>query len=295
MANTIVTTSLPEYVNQHTSELLIKAMTGAPTLRHIEQLLGVKGATTLNVLNPTVVFGDGSECGFNAQGVDTLTQRTLSAIPVKVEKEWCARALADTYLNHQLRWEAGAEEMPFEEKFANANVAEIANELDKLIWQGNDGLGAKGFIDLATASGSGVVTASGADIVAVVNAVYAKIPTSALQRGGVIFMSETNFRAYVTALNAECCSGRVLDASAGEILYAGDSRVTIVGVSGLEGTNYVVGSAKDNLVYGTDVRDSHATYDVWFSKDNGAFRFLVLFTAGVQFKFPDEFVLGNIA
>lgn len=294
MANSIVKTSLPEYVNQHTSELLIKAMTGARTLRHIEQMLGVKGATTLNVLNSSVVFGDGKECGFNAQGADTLTQRALNAVPIKIEKEWCARSLADTYLNHQLRWEAGSEVMPFEEKFIDSNIAEIAAELDKAIWQGNDSLGLDGFIDLATASGSGIVTASANNIVAAVNAVYAKIPTEALQRGAVIFLSDTNFRAYVAALNAECCGARIIDASAGEILYGGDSRVTIVGVGGLEGTNYIVGSAKDNLVYGTDIRDSHATFDVWFSKDNGAFRFLVLFTAGVQYKFPDEFVLGTI-
>lgn len=295
MADTIVKTSLPEYVNQHTSELLIKAMTGAKTLRYIEQMLGVKFKTTLNILNSSVVFADGQECGFNAEGADTLSQRVLTALPIKVNKEWCPRTLIDTYANHELRLVAGGEVMPFEEKFVNSNLAEIASELDKLIWQGNDTLGAQGFVDLASALDSGVVTAEGANIVDLVNAVYSAIPTEVLDRGAVIFMSETNYRAYVSALNAECCNGTIYDASTGEMRYKGDSRVTLVGVGGLEGTNYVVASAKDNFVYGTDIRDAHATFKLWYSDDADLFRFKVLFNAGVQFKFPDEVVFGSIS
>lgn len=295
MADTIVRTSLPEYVNQHTSELLIMAMTGAKTLRYIEQMLGVKFKTTLNILNSSVVFADGQECGFNAEGADTLSQRVLTALPIKVNKEWCPRTLIDTYANHELRLVAGGEVMPFEKKFVNSNLAEIASELDKLIWQGNDTLGAQGFVDLASALDSGVVTAEGANIVDLVNAVYSAIPTEALDRGAVIFMSETNYRAYVSALNAECCNGTIYDASTGEMRYKGDSRVTLVGVGGLEGTNYVVASAKDNFVYGTDIRDAHATFKLWYSDDADLFRFKVLFNAGVQFKFPDEVVFGSIS
>lgn len=296
MADSIVKTSLPEYVNQNNNELLIKAMTGAKTLRYIEQMLGVKGKTTLNILNSTVVFADGSECGFNAEGADTLSQRVLEPVVIKINKEWCDRTLIDTFANHELRLVAGGETMPFEEKFADSNVAVIAKELDKLIWQGNDTLGAKGFIDLASELNSGVVTAEGATISATVDAVYSKIPTEALDRGAVIFMSETNYRAYVSSLNASCCGNiPVIDARAGEMPYVGDSRVTIVGVGGLEGTNYVVGSAKDNLVYGTDIRDAHAEYKLWYSDDADLFRFKVLFNAGVQYKFPSEFVFGAVS
>lgn len=296
MANSIVKTALPEYVEQHASELLIKAMTEAPTLKHIDKMYGVKGSTSLNVLNTTIVFGDGAECGFEPTGADTLSQRVLAAKPVKVQKDWCQRSLNDTYANYQLLFKAGAETLPFEEKFVESNLAQIAKELDKTIWQGNDTLDIEGFVDIATASDSGVLTASGSGVVAAIDAVYTKIPTDALSRGAVIFVSETNFRAYVADMNANCCGNRpVLDASEGVLPYAGDSRVKIVAVSGLEGTNYAIGSAADNFVYGTDIEDSHASADLWFSEDNRSFRFEVLFTAGVQYKFPNEVVLGTIA
>ena len=296
MASTIVKTSLPEYVDQNSSDLLIKAMTGAKTLRHIEQYLGVKYKTALNILDSEVVFADGSECGFNAQGTDTLSQRILTALPIKINKEWCDRTLIDTFANHELRMVAGQETMPFEEKFVNSNLAEIAKKLDTLIWQGDEALGAEGFIDLASALDSGVISAEANSITALVDEVYTNIPSEALDRGAVIFLSDTNYRSYVSAHNANCCGNMpIIDAREGEMQYPGDSRVTIVGVGGLEGTNYVVGSAKDNFVYGTDVRDAHATFKVWYSDDADLFRFKVLFTAGVQFKFPGEVVFGAIA
>ena len=296
MANTIVKTSLPKYVNQHASELLVKAMTGAKTLGYVEQMLNVKNQTSLNVLNSSVVFADGKECGFNAQGNDVLSQRILTATPIKVNKEWCDRILIDTYANHELTLAAGLETMPFEEKFVEANLSDIANKLEKLIWQGDNSLGAKGFINLATESGSGVLTASAEDVVNTVDAVYTKLPAEVLEKGAIIFLSNTNYRAYVTALNAQCCSNQpIIDAATGEMKYIGDSRVTIVGVGGLEGTQYVFASAKSNLVYGTDVQDAHAMFKVWFSDDEDMFRFKSLFTAGVQFAFPDEVVLGTIA
>lgn len=296
MANTIVKTSLPKYVDQNASELLVKAMTGAKTLNHIAQVLNVKGSTALNTISAAVVFADGSECGFNAQGSDTLSQRVIETKCIKVNKEWCDRALIDTYANHQLTLAAGRETMPFEEKFVDANLVSIANKLDTLIWQGDDALGAKGFIDIATASGSGVLTASGEDVLAAVDAAYAKLPEAAIERGAIIFLSNTNYRAYVTALNSQCCGNQpIIDAASGEMKYIGDSRVTIVGVGGLEGTKYAVASAKDNFVYGTDIEDAHAAFKVWFSDDDDIFRFKVLFNAGVQFAFPDEVVLATIA
>lgn len=296
MANSIVKTGLTGYVDQNRDTLLVKAMTDAKSLKYIDKLYGVKGSTALNILNTTVVFGDGSECGFEGTAADTLSQRILQAKPIKVQKDWCQRSLYDTYANHQSAIKAGAETMPFEQKFIDANISAIAHELEKTIWRGNTTLGIDGFVTIATASGSGVLTASATGVEATVEAVYAALPAEALERGAVIFVSNTAFKAYVNAKNGACCGDMpLLDAAKGELTYAGDSRVKIVATSGLEGTQNIVGSAADNFVYGTDIEDSHASVDVWFSEDNRSYRFEVLFTAGVQYKFPNEVVLGTIA
>ena len=134
MASTIVKTSLPEYVNANNDELLVKAMLGAKTLDYIEIMTDVKNKSALNYLDSAVVFADGSECGFNAQGTDTLTQRYIEVTPVKINKEWCDRDLLTTFANHQNLIEAGRETLPFEQRFVEANLAAIKAKLEDVIW-----------------------------------------------------------------------------------------------------------------------------------------------------------------
>lgn len=296
MASTIVKTSLPDFINPNAEELLVKSMLGAKTLNYFEIMTNVKSKSALNYLDSTVVFGDGSSCGFNAQGTDTLTQREIEVKPIKINKEWCDRDLLNTWMNHENLIAAGREKLPFEQRFVESNMRAIENKLDKLIWQGDDTLGIDGILDiLGDESGVIDVTGQSDDIVGMVDAVYEALPEAVMDKDVHIFISNSNFRKYIKALNGECCANRqVIDAAAGEIVYSGDSRVKIVAVEGLEGQDAVVAGARDNFVYGTDVEDAHAVYKLWYSDDEDLFRFKVLFNAGVQIKFPSEVVYGVI-
>lgn len=295
MASTIVKTSLPEYVNANNDELLVKAMLGAKSLDYIEIMTDVKHKSALNYLDSTVVFADGSECGFDASGADTLTQRYIEVMPIKINKEWCDRDLLSTFANHQNLIEAGRETLPFEQKFVDANLAAIKAKLEDVIWKGDTSLGIDGFL-AQLADEAGVIDVSAADMDALVDAVYSAIPESVMDKDVHIFMGTTEFRNYVKALNETCCANRqIIDVAAGEMTYVGDSRVKIVAVPGLNGTNKVVAGARDNFVYATDVDGSEATYKLWYSDDADLFRFKVLFNAGTQIKFPSDAVLGEIA
>lgn len=294
MASTIVKTSLPEYVNANNDELLVKSMLGAKTLDYVEIMTNVKNKSALNYLDPAVVFADGTSCGFNAQGTDTLTQRYVEVMPIKINKEWCDKDLLSTFANHQNLIAAGRETLPFERVFTDANLRAIAAELEKTIWQGNDTLGIDGFIDILGEE-AGVIDVTAASIEPLVDAVYEAIPESVMDKDVHIFMGTTEFRQYVKLVNANCCGNMpIVDAAAGEITYAGDSRVKIVAVPGLNGTNKVVAGARDNFVYATDVEGSEAVYKLWYSDDADLFRFKVLFNAGVQVKFPSDAVFGTI-
>ena len=287
-------TALQDYVNENTNELLVKSMLGAKTLNYVEIMTNVKYKSALNDLDSTAVFADGSECGFEAQGTDVLTQRTIEVKPIKVNKEWCDRDLLSTWMNHENLIAAGREKLPYEQKFVDANLRSIENNLEKLIWQGDDTLDIDGFVDILGAE-AGVIDVTAASIEPLVDAVYTAIPESVMDKDVHMFMSPTNFRNYVKLLNAECCGNQpIIDIAAGEMLYIGDSRVKIVAVPGLEDTNVVVAGARDNFVYGTDVEDAHAMFKLWYSDDDDLFRFKVLFNAGVQIKFPSDAVYGTI-
>ena len=286
--------ALPEYIQENRDELFVKAIASTKTLDYIESMLGVKGKAALNYLNSTVVLADGENCGWNPQGDDTFTQKTVETKLVAVNKEFCAKQMRSKWMSYDLSLAAGRENLPFEQKIAESNVAAIKKAVEKLIWQGDTGLSIDGLLKQIKAEGSTIKVNGGTTIIEKIGKVIAAIPAGALEKGVNVFMSYTDFRSYVEAKNAECCANMpIIDANVDELVYAGDSRIKLVPVAGLEGTNKIVAAPYDALVYATDVEDSEGIFKMWFDEKEDKFLFKVLFTAGTAVKFADEVVLWS--
>ena len=284
--------ALPDYIQENRDELFVKAIASTKTLDYIESMLGVKGKAALNYLNSTVVLADGESCGWNPQGDDTFTQKTVTTKLVAVNKEFCAKQMRSKWMSYDLSLAAGRENLPFEQKIADSNVAAIKKAVEKLIWQGDTGLGIDGLLKQIKAEENSIKVNGGTTILEKVGKVIAAIPAGALEKGVNVFMSYTDFRSYVEAKNAECCGNMpVIDANVDYLVYAGDSRIKLVPVAGLEGTDKIVAAPYDALVYATDVEDSEGIFKMWFDEKEDKFLFKVLFTAGTAVKYPDETVL----
>lgn len=288
--------ALPEYIQENRDELFVKAIASTKTLDYIESMLGVKGKAALNYLNSTVVLADGESCGWNPQGDDTFTQKTVETKLVAVNKEFCAKQMRSKWMSYDLSLAAGRENLPFEQKIADSNVAAIKKAVEKLIWQGDTGLGLDGLLKQINAEASAIKVNGGTTILEKVNKVIAAIPAGALEKGVNVFMSYTDFRSYVEAKNAECCANMpVIDANVDYLVYAGDSRIKLVPVAGLEGTDKIVAAPYDALVYATDVEDSEGIFKMWFDEKEDKFLFKVLFTAGTAVKYGDEVTIWSAA
>lgn len=284
--------ALPEYIQENRDELFVKAIASTKTLDYIESMLGVKGKAALNYLNSTVVLADGESCGWNPQGDDTFTQKTVETKLVAVNKEFCAKQMRSKWMSYDLSLAAGRENLPFEQKIAESNVAAIKKAVEKLIWQGDGSLSIAGLLSQIEGDGETIKVIGGTTILEKVGKVIAAIPAGALEKGVNVFMSYTDFRSYVEAKNAECCGNMpVIDANVDYLVYAGDSRIKLVPVAGLEGTNKIVAAPYDALVYATDVEDSEGIFKMWFDEKEDKFLFKVLFTAGTAVKYSDEVVL----
>ena len=286
--------ALPDYIQENRDELFVKAIASTKTLDYIESMLGVKGKAALNYLNSTVVLADGENCGWNPQGDDTFTQKTVVTKLVAVNKEFCAKQMRSKWMSYDLSLAAGRENLPFEQKIADSNVAAIKKAVEKLIWQGDTSLGIDGLLKQINTEDGAVKVNGGTTILEKVGKVIAAIPAGALEKGVNVFMSYTDFRSYVEAKNAECCGNMpVIDANVDYLVYAGDSRIKLVPVAGLEGTDKIVAAPYDALVYATDVEDSEGIFKMWFDEKEDKFLFKVLFTAGTAVKYADEVVLHS--
>lgn len=295
MATTLNLSGLTDYVEVNRDQLFVKSVAGSKTLDYVELMPNVVYKEALNYLDSTIEFGDGSNCSWDPTGSDTFSQRFIEVVPLKINKEYCAKDMRKKWMNYEYNWQAGRIEMPLMEAIANSNVAAAQEALENLLWQGNSGLSFEGFIEKASAE-TGVVDvtfASGATATAKIDAIVAALPMRALKKGVDIFVSYTDFRNYIQEQNASCCSKKeVLDAASESIGYFGDSRIRIIPVIGLENQGAILAASKGNLVYGTDLLGSDSVYKWIHDEKTDMYYLKVEFTGGVAIKFPDEIVLG---
>lgn len=295
MANTVDLSGMGEYIRQNENQLFVESTVGAKTLDYVDLMLNVKHKEALNYLDSQVVLA-GAACGWNPQGTDTFAQRYIEVHTIEVEKEYCYYDFKQYVINESMKFEAGRETLgSWEEKIARSQVEAIKAEVEKMIWQGNSGASVTGFLaDAAAVSATTVEFASGATAVDKVDALVASLSAKMLAKGVNIFMSFTDYRNYILASNSTCCANRpILDAASDEITYAGDSRVKLISVLGLEDTGKMVAATADALVYGTDLEGSETAYRWLFDEKEDKFLFKVMFNAGTAVRFPNEVILGE--
>lgn len=301
MANPIVS-SLPQYVEEKRKPLIAEAVLGAKSAKLFNLQTDIKHSAALNLLTTDVAFGDGSTCGWDDAGTQSLTQRILTVGNIKVNMSFCDRDMLAKWMGYEVKGAAGSETLPFEEEFTNEVIKSIQEAVETAIYQGDtassnvnlkafDGLikilnGEDGTIDVAASTESTAL--------AKVRKVYNAIPEKAFTRGNVaILVGMDTFRALVGDLVDKNLYHYNPGAPEGEVYLPG-TNVRIIGVNGLNGAKKAVAASLDNLFFGTDMVNDMETFKLWYSDDNQEFRLAVKFNAGVQVAFPDEVVLGTL-
>lgn len=301
MANPIVS-SLPQYVEEKRLPLITEAVLGAKSAKLFNLQTDIKHSAALNLLTTDVAFGDGSTCGWDDAGSQSLTQRILTVGNIKVNMSFCDRDMLAKWMGYEVKVAAGSETLPFEEEFTNEVIKSIQEAVETAIYQGDtassnvnlkafDGLikiltGEDGTIDVAASTESTAL--------AKVRKVYNAIPEKAFTRGNVaILVGMDTFRALVGDLVDKNLYHYNPGAPEGEVYLPG-TNVRIIGVNGLNGAKKAIAASLDNLFFGTDMVNDLETFKLWYSDDNQEFRLAVKFNAGVQVAFPDEVVLGTL-
>ena len=299
--------SLPAYV-QENRDLLIKnfALVGTETRKRIALQTGIKGTARLHDLAAAIVLQDGSVCGFNPLDSLTITKRDITVKVIKHDGEVCPETLLGKYGEWLVRIKASEHELPFEEYIVRVMTDEINKVIEKLIWQGDDSVSntdpntnqIDGFLVkfLADSDVIDVSIASGTSAYAGLLSVYAALPEEVLDRGGMIFVAPSIYRAFlmdIVNLNLYHYAGPE-DAAPEEFVLPGTD-VRVAKTPGLAGTLYAVGTFADNLVYGCDGENDEEDIEIVYNPYTKKFQFTARFAAGVAYRYPDMVVLGEFA
>lgn len=284
-----VVSSLPDYVNQNSKELISKSVFGAPSVRHLNLMTGVKYKDAINIINTEVGLQERT-CGWSASGDVTFSQAIMEVGAYKVNAALCEEDLRKKWMNSEVMTAAGAEVLPFEERISGEIVASITNKVEKLIWQAKKSEGDlfNGLLTQAiAASASTDVQSSASTTYGKIKDVYMAIPASILDKAA-IFVGVDTFRAFcqdLVTMNLFHYSAE-LDPERMEVILPG-TNTRVIAVSGLNGTNAIVASDPANLFYGVDMVDDLEQFKLWYSDDNQEFRLAVKFNAGTAIAFPD--------
>ena len=293
--------NLTKYVEERRLPLIAEATLKSATVPYLSLQPDVKTSSKLNLLSTTVKFQDGLVCNWTGGSSQELSQREIKTGAIKIEMEYCTRALTNYWTQYQVRVAADPGALPFEEEFVNGILKSVEETKEKALWQGNttgsvDNLKYfDGFLKIIDAEPDKVEvdTASLSTVYDKVKAVYAAIPAKAFERGEVqIFMGSDDYRTLVQELvTANLYHYNPGDAGKGNEYMLPGTDIKVIGVNGLNGKHRIVAGSKYNMFYGFDIDSTDREFKFWYSEDNDEYRLRIVFNAGVQVAFPNEVVI----
>lgn len=294
-------TKLTKYVQEERVPLINESMLKANSVQYFSWMPDVKTSAKLNLLKTSVAFEDGLACGWDGNSSQELSQRELKTGAIKVEQSYCTRAMANYWMQNQVKISVDPGAVPFEEDFTNGIVKAINAGVEKAIWQGDTASTGSalnkfdGILKIVDAESDVVSVTKAATVYDTVKAVYAAIPAKAFERGEVeIFLGADQYRSLVQELVAANLYHYNPEdkGSFNEIILPGTD-IKVIGVNGLNGTGRMLATSKYNLFYGFDMEGAQNDFKLWYSDDNDEYRLRVVFNAGVQVAFPDEVVVTS--
>ena len=309
--------ALTNYVEENAQQLTAAAIFSAKTASLIEAKgnvqVGIKSAETINVLTTDAVFQAGGTCGFSSSGTTSITQRQITVGKIKVQEAICPKTFEAKYTQKALRVGSTYDYMAYATDFTNQKVQRIGAALETAIWQGDTASGTAnlnkfmGFATIINALGFGgsgdpingntsaLTTLTKSNVRQAVDEIFQAIPAALLDKDDfVIFCGNDTFREYVVALRDANLFHYTVDAANMEIIVAG-TNIKLIGVNGLNGTDYMVGICMSNMYLGTDMLNEQDKFELFYAKEADEMRFVVEFKLGCQVAFTDEVVFWKKA
>lgn len=309
--------ALTNYVKENEAQLTAAAIFSAKTASLIEAKgnvqVGIKSAETINIMTTDAVFQSGASCGFSSSGTTTITQRTITVGKIAVQESICPRVFEAKYTQKALRVGSEYDYMAYAKEYTDQKIARIGAALETAIWQGDttsvngqlnkfngfatiiNALGFGGAGDPINGNVSALTTLTKSNVRTAVDDIFLSIPAALLDKDDfVIFAGNDTFREYVVALREANLFHYSVEAANMEVTIPG-TNIKLIGVNGLNGTDYMVGISLSNMWLGTDMLNEQDRFELFYAKEAKEMRFDVEFKLGVNVAFTDEIVFWKKA
>ena len=302
--------ALPAYTEQNAMDIIVASVAKGRLAEYANIQDGVKGPTTINILDTDVVFqADG--CSRSASGTTTLTQRTITPGAVAVHEDLCMTDLAAKYTAVMLKQGLTneKEEVPFEEIYFAQKIAKVQDALGKAYWQGDTASGAanlskfdgldKQILAAGTAvngNPSGITTGTGytsATIISIFLGMAELMPTNIAGSDDLkLYCAPAQFLLYQRAIADGNYFHYISEGQFYSMSLIGFPNIEVVSDPGLtQSNNNIYLMRASNVFIGVDLPDEEAN-DVrsWYDDNDRIYKVTMAFRTGVNVAFPDEIV-----
>lgn len=304
-----VATAISDYINQLGTKELIDAISySAPSIQYFTIQSGVNEDTDIHLFETTGALMSGKGCDPSANNTTfTYTDRRLHPAYMKQESIDCVDTLMGKWMAWDARYGANSEEMPFGQKMIEGLQKNVAENLEKFIWNGAT-IGSetfKGIADIIADPSEGskkiYVDPSTGNVYDMVVAAI-KGADAKYRKSTEIFMSEDNLLALKEELlkrdfrlfDLTFSNGTEVDENTIKMPIYGTK---VHGVSGLNGTNDKIYSlVPEHVIYGTSNDSDRTDILSMTNLENEKHTLRVKFIACVQIAYPTEtavVILGN--
>ena len=310
MADSITSSYAGEFAGKYIAAALLSADTldgGGITIKP-----NVKFKETMRTLSTTGLVKDAA-CDFSDATDVTLADRVLAPKELQVSLALCKKDFHDQWEAEQMGYGA-FDELPasFSDYLIGYVADKVAQKTEQNIWRGVsttsgefDGLTTQIALDTALPAAQEIAGTSvdAANVIAQLGLIVDAIPSSVYGKEDLyIYVSQNIARAYVRALGGFGSSGLGANGvnNAGTTWYNGGDLafdgVKLFVCSGLA-DNTAMAAQKSNLFFGTGLLSDHNEVKVLDMADlDGSqnVRFVMRFTAGVQYGFASDIVTYGI-
>lgn len=293
-------TALTDYINENSREFVTKAVVENDTVKYLNDKgslrVGVKGKEAVQILEADVAIQLNDSCGRTPSGDTDFSQVILEVTPLADFQNYCPKAFEKKWMSQYLTKGQHYSELLFAEEMMNVRASKLAAANEALIWQGDtDSANANlAFFDgvleqLSDAGVTPVDLSADTDVVSQLQTMVASADPAALGSGDfTIFLGKDKAVAYQIALANKNLFRE------GDALKVYGTDVSIVGVSGLNGTDTAVAGRASHLIVGTDLVSDTDTATLDYSVETKQFYMDFQWALGVAVAFADDFAVYEL-
>lgn len=311
------------------ADWIMKPILGGYSMKYLKKMYGIRGN---NVLIPTfdsdVLAQGGYACGYTTSGTTTITQKTVTTVPFKINESICLQDLEKIFTVQNLPKAALLETSDILEMWVNRKLQKASQKIGMAVWQGKTTYTndtwlklQNGLInDIDAASDEIIVTGGGAGTAittsnvrtifeeAFTNSSTGVMAIPQILDKAVAFCGQDTFVTLRTKLmqdnlyHVDVVSDANSAYSKWEMNYPG-STIKIAGIPELNSMNPVeVGSLPtavknriviadpDNLVVAMNAENDISDFDVWYDKNDDVVKLRMRGFIGTTVLFTDQVV-----